>query len=56
MYGLVGSGSGASVNPRDFDPGPKIMICGPVTIANASSFTECHQGKAGEVLPNLLPT
>ena len=26
----------------------------PEEPANASSFTECHLGKAGEVLPDLL--
>jgi hypothetical protein len=27
---------------------------GPEEPANASSFTECYLGKAGEVLPDLL--
>ncbi len=26
----------------------------PVDFAEPSSFTECHLGKAGEVLPNLF--
>jgi len=32
---------------------PTIYV-GPEEPANASSFTECHIGKAGEVLPNLF--
>jgi len=29
---------------------------GPESPANASSFTKCYLGKAGEVLPDLLGT
>jgi NAD-dependent deacetylase len=32
---------------------PRIYV-GPENPANASSFTECYLGKAGEVLPNLF--
>ncbi|PYT65324.1 MAG: NAD-dependent deacylase [Acidobacteria bacterium] len=32
----------------------RTIYVGPEEPANASSFTECHLGKAGEVLPDLL--
>jgi NAD-dependent deacetylase len=32
----------------------RTIYVGPEEPANASSFTECHSGKAGEVLPGLL--
>jgi|SRR5580658_2117605 NAD-dependent deacetylase len=32
----------------------RTVYVGPETPANASSFTECHWGKAGEVLPDLF--
>jgi NAD-dependent deacetylase len=32
----------------------RTIYVGPETPANASSFTECHWGKAGEVLPDLF--
>jgi NAD-dependent deacetylase len=32
----------------------RTVYVGPESPANASSFTECHLGKAGEVLPNLF--
>lgn len=32
----------------------RTIYVGPEIPANASSFTECHLGKAGEVLPDLL--
>jgi hypothetical protein len=32
----------------------RTISVGPEEPANASSFTECHLGKAGEVLPDLL--
>lgn len=32
----------------------RAIYVGPEEPANASSFTECHLGKAGEVLPELL--
>ena len=32
----------------------RTIYVGPENPANASSFTECHLGKAGEVLPNLF--
>jgi NAD-dependent deacetylase len=32
----------------------RTIYAGPENPANASSFTECHLGKAGEVLPDLL--
>jgi NAD-dependent deacetylase len=32
----------------------RTIYVGPEEPANASSFTECHLGNAGEVLPNLL--
>ena len=32
----------------------RTIYIGPEEPANVSSFTECHWGKAGEVLPNLL--
>jgi NAD-dependent deacetylase len=35
------------------DRAPTIYV-GPEEPANASSFTECHLGKAGEILPNLF--
>jgi NAD-dependent SIR2 family protein deacetylase len=30
------------------------IYVGPENPANASSFTQCYLGKAGEVLPNLF--
>jgi NAD-dependent deacetylase len=39
----------AQVNRR-----ARTIYVGPETPANASSFTECYLGKAGEVLPNLF--
>ena len=32
----------------------RTIYVGPEEPANASAFTECHLGKAGEVLPNLF--
>ncbi len=32
----------------------RTIYVGPENPANASAFTECHLGKAGEVLPNLF--
>jgi NAD-dependent deacetylase len=32
----------------------RTIYAGAEEPANASAFTECHMGKAGEVLPNLL--
>lgn len=32
----------------------RTIYVGPEEPANVSSFTECHLGKAGEVLPDLL--
>jgi NAD-dependent deacetylase len=32
----------------------RTIYVGPEEPANASSFTECHLGKAGEILPNLF--
>ena len=32
----------------------RTMYVGPEEPENASSFTECYLGKAGEVLPDLL--
>jgi len=32
----------------------RTIYVGPESPANASSFTECYSGKAGEVLPNLF--
>ena len=32
----------------------RTIYVGPDVPANASSFTECHLGKAGEVLPDLF--
>ena len=34
--------------------GARTVYVGPETPANASSFTEYHLGKAGDVLPNLF--
>jgi NAD-dependent deacetylase len=39
----------AHVNAR-----ARTIYVGPENPANASSFTECYLGKAGEVLPNLF--
>ena len=33
---------------------PRTIYVGPEEPANASAFTECYSGKAGEVLPNLF--
>ena len=32
----------------------RTIYVGPENPANTSSFTECHLGKAGEVLPDLF--
>jgi len=32
----------------------RTIYVGPEEPANASAFTECHLGKAGEVLPDLF--
>jgi NAD-dependent deacetylase len=32
----------------------RTIYVGPEEPANASSFTECHLGKAGEILPDML--
>ena len=32
----------------------RTIYVGPEEPANASAFTECHLGKAGEILPDLL--
>jgi NAD-dependent deacetylase len=32
----------------------RTIYVGPEAPANASSFTECHLGKAGEILPDIL--
>jgi len=32
----------------------RTIYVGPEEPANASEFTECHLGKAGEVLPELI--
>ena len=32
----------------------RTIYVGPEAPANRSAFTECHAGKSGEVLPNLL--
>jgi NAD-dependent deacetylase len=34
--------------------GARTVYAGPESPANASSFTKCYLGKAGEVLPDLL--
>jgi len=32
----------------------RTIYVGPEAPANASSFRECHLGKAGEILPDIL--
>jgi NAD-dependent deacetylase len=56
---LVAVGTSGVVEPaasfvRHVARGTRTIYVGPEEPANASSFAECHLGKAGEVLPDLL--
>ena len=56
---FVATGTSGVVEPAasfvaHIGAGTRTIYVGPERPANASSFTECHLGKAGEVLPDLF--
>jgi NAD-dependent SIR2 family protein deacetylase len=59
MHDLHGLGTSGVVEPAasfvaQVADHARTIYVGPEEPANASAFTECHLGKAGEALPNLF--
>jgi NAD-dependent deacetylase len=58
---FIAIGTSGSVEPaaslvRQIAGRARSIYVGPEKPANVSSFTECHLGKAGEILPRLFAT